>query len=469
MPSNPTYLSNRAAAYISANKFDAALTDSLQANQLDPANEKILYRLARIYTSLGRPKDALNIYAKIPGGVSAKDTAATKHALTCINSAETQITDPSGNANMAIWSLDQAKQSLGPGVPWPRRWQLLRARALLKNGSANSLGEVQGITTSLMRDDPTDAEAIVLAGRALYLKDDKPPAGKTDYERAEYHFRQALNLDPDLSEARECLKTLKKLERARAEANDAFKRNRYNEAISKYTDTLLIDPSNKLTNAKILGNRAIVRMKTKEFTQAIDDCNAALKLDPEYTKARKTRAKATGENGDWATALDDLKALAEEHPADADLARAIKHADLELRKSKRKDYYKILDVSKEATEQEINRAYKKKALRCHPDKFLGEEKVRKEEEFKELTEANETLSDSVKRQRYDSGVDLMEEGGGMGGGGFPGGFGGGGGVQIDPEMLFNMMGGAGGGGGGGGFRFASGGPGMRGGQGGFPF
>lgn len=466
-PTNPTYLSNRAAAYISANKYDAALADSIQANQLDPTNDKILHRLARIYTSLGRPQDALDTYSKIPGGASAKDTAAAKQAVLAIRSAESQLNEESGNANMALWSLDQAKQSLGFGVPWPRRWQILRARAYLKSGTVNALGEVQGIVTSLMRDNPTDAEAVVLAGRALYLRDEKPKAGKSDYQRAEDCFRQALNLDPDMSEAREALKVLKRLERARNEANDVFKRGRYAEAVQKYTECLTVDPRNKTTNAKLLGNRALSRMKIKEYDEAIKDCEAALKLDPTYTKARKTKAKAIGENGDWQKAVEELKGLAEENPGDNDLAKEMRNAELELKKSKRKDYYKILGVDKDAGEAEISRAYKKKALRCHPDKFQGDKE--KEEEFKELTEANEVLSDPQKRQRYDSGVDLMEPGEGMGG--FPAGFGGfggfgggaGGGVQIDPEMLFNMMGG---GMRQGGFTFSTGGGPPR---GGFPF
>ena len=464
---NPTYLSNRAAAYISANKYDAALTDSLHANQLDPTNDKILHRLARIYTSLGRPEDALDTYSKIPGGASAKDTTAAKSAIQAIKSAENQINSADGNANMGLWSLDQAKQSLGLGLPWPRRWQLLRAKAHLKNGSANSLGEVQGIVTSLMRDNSTDAEAIVLAGRAFYLKDDKIKGGKSDYQRAEDCFRQALSLDPDMTEAREALKIMKRFERARNEANDVFKRGRYTEAVDLYSKCLVIDLSNKITNAKVLLNRGLAKTKLKMFDEAIKDCEAALKLDPTYIKARKVKAKAVGEAGDWQRAVEELKALAEESPGDNDVTKDLRHAELELKKSKRKDFYKILGVDKDAGDAEISRAYKKKALKCHPDKFQGDKA--KEEEFKELTEANETLSDPQKRQRYDSGVDLMEPGEGMSG--FPagfGGFGGGGGVQIDPEMLFNMMGGGMGGGRAGGmpgFSFSTGG----GSRGGFSF
>lgn len=449
--------------------------DSLQASRLDPKNDKILHRLARIYTSLGRPQDALDTYAKIPHA-SATDTSAATKALTSIRVAEDQINAEEGNGNMALWSIDQAKQTLGAGTPTPRRWQILRAKANLKIGSANTLGEVQAIAQALMRENPMDAEAIVLAGRAFYLKDDKPRQGKSDYERAEDHFRQALSLDPDNADARNSLRTMKKLDRARTSANDMFKRGRYSDAVVGYTDALTIDASNKVTNAKLLGNRALARIKIKEFDEARSDCDLALKLDPTYTKAKRTRAKATGESGDWEQAVKDLKSMAEEYPGDGELNKELRNAELELKKSKRKDYYKILGVDKDAGDKDIERAYKRKAAVLHPDKTMGD-KV-KEEEFKDCLEAKELLLDPQKRHMYDSGADLMEPGMGGMGGGFPGGmggmggmhgFGGGGGVQIDPEMLFNMMNG-GGGGGGGGFRFASGGGGGGGGRGGYsPF
>ncbi|KIX06287.1 uncharacterized protein Z518_04262 [Rhinocladiella mackenziei CBS 650.93] len=466
-PSNPTYLSNRAAAYISANQYSQALSDSLQASRLDPNNDKILHRLARIYTSLGRPQDALDTYAKIPNA-SATDTAAARKALQSIEMAEKQINSEDGNGNMALWSIEQAKSTLGSGTPTPRQWQILRAKAHLKLGSTNALGEVQGIAQNLMRENPMDAEAIVLAGRAFYLKDEKPRQGKSDYERAEDYFRQALALDPDNADARNSLRTMKKLDRARTAANDMFKRGKYSDAVNAYAEALTIDPTNKVTNAKLLGNRAMSRIKVKQYDEAKADCDHALKLDPTYIKARKTRAKATGEAGDWEQAVKDWKAMVEDNPSDSELNKELRNAELELKKSKRKDYYKILGVDKDAGDKEIERAYKRKAALLHPDKTQGDKA--KEEEFKDCLEAKETLLDPQKRQMYDSGADLAEPGISMGGfpggmGGF-GGMGGGGGVQIDPEMLFNMMNGMGGAGSGhGGFRFST-----AGGRGGFsPF
>ena len=65
-----------------------------------------------------------------------------------------------------------------------------------------------------------------------------------------------------------------------------------------------------------------------------------------------------------------------------------------------KDYYKILGVEKTATQDDIKKAYRKLAMKHHPDRNAGNKSS--EEKFKEITEANEVLSDPEKRKKYDT-------------------------------------------------------------------
>ncbi len=90
-----------------------------------------------------------------------------------------------------------------------------------------------------------------------------------------------------------------------------------------------------------------------------------------------------------------------------------------------KDYYQILGVTKQASETEIKKAYRKLALQYHPDRNKGDKEL--EKKFKEVTKAYEVLSDSSKRQTYDQFGEAAFEQGGQGAGGPFGGFGGQGG------------------------------------------
>ncbi len=105
----------------------------------------------------------------------------------------------------------------------------------------------------------------------------------------------------------------------------------------------------------------------------------------------------------------------------------------------KRDYYEVLSVNKNASAEEIKKAYRKLAVQYHPDKNAGN--VEAEEKFKEICEAYEVLSDPEKRERYDRfGHQAFSPGrGGQGFGGFEG-------IDLE-EALRTFMGAFGGGGG----------------------
>ncbi|MCK5510853.1 molecular chaperone DnaJ [Candidatus Parcubacteria bacterium] len=107
-----------------------------------------------------------------------------------------------------------------------------------------------------------------------------------------------------------------------------------------------------------------------------------------------------------------------------------------------KDYYNTLGVDKNASQDEIKKAFRKKAHEYHPDKASGDES-----KFKEVNEAYQTLGNSQKKSQYDQFGSTFEQA--QAGGGFANGFSGfsngfsGGGVKVDFDDLGEMFGGIG--------------------------
>lgn len=108
-----------------------------------------------------------------------------------------------------------------------------------------------------------------------------------------------------------------------------------------------------------------------------------------------------------------------------------------------KDYYKILGVERSATPEDIKKAFRKLALKYHPDRNKGNKEA--EEKFKDINEANEVLSDPQKRARYDqlgaSYSDWQARGGNQGNFNWNDWASAGGGTQMDMGDLESLFGG----------------------------
>merc|ERR1719198_2298934 len=126
-------------------------------------------------------------------------------------------------------------------------------------------------------------------------------------------------------------------------------------------------------------------------------------------------------------AINALRGAIESAPDNADdrLQQALQKAEAALKQSKQINYYKVLDVPRTADNKAIKSAYRKLALKYHPDKLpLDASDAQKEEqetEFQKVAQAYEVLSDAEMRAKYDRGEDVTgnpEQPQGHGGG-FP--------------------------------------------------
>lgn len=102
-----------------------------------------------------------------------------------------------------------------------------------------------------------------------------------------------------------------------------------------------------------------------KLNDAVSDCTSALSLDEKYLKALLRRAWCYMELQNYKEAVRDYEQVYKMNMT-RENKRLLHEAKLELKKSSRKDYYKILGITKTATPDEIKKAYRKRALVHHP-------------------------------------------------------------------------------------------------------
>lgn len=421
---NPALYGNRCAALMALSRYEEALKDAQKAYNLDASNVKHIVRLAKVSGLFGDPGTAMALFGQAsnisPNAVSSSDTLPFQEMQRNLSQAQ-QLSGKAG-----LYSLDAAKRHLGKGVNVPYSWRLIEAKLLHSSGRN---AEAEGLTVNLLREKQTP-EALVLRAQLLLTNGG-------EIETAVAHFRQALQLDPDNKTAKASFKAVRAIEKAKLEGNDHFKARNYYEAVTKYTNAIDLCNSIHLegpTLSKLFSNRASTYSLLGEHIKALDDCDSSLEYDTAFIKPMKLRARTLLKLEKYEESVQAFKTAIEANPQDRNLRQEFREAELEFKKSQRKDLYKLLEVDKTASSSEIKKSYKKLALRYHPDKNSGDEAAA--EKFKEITEAYETLSNDQKRQRYDSGVDLQDDCNGFRGSGF--GQSGG----VDPSVLFQMFGGA---------------------------
>ncbi|CDO68768.1 hypothetical protein BN946_scf184989.g34 [Trametes cinnabarina] len=441
-PSEPTYWTNRAAAYMALKRFKPALGDCQQAASLQSANPspKTLVRLARCQLSTGSTAPALSTLRSVLA-LDPKNDAALKLQQRVLE-LEAHLRNLDGARSRKEWgmariALDKCMQVIeNEGGDVPIQWRLWKVEHEIarKNWDAASIA-----ANDALRFEPNSPDALT----------------------ATQHVQSALRLDPGHVAAMKLRKRIKDVERLKEEGNLAFKTGKLQDAVDKYSEALERIGSDEREGsgghirAVLLSNRATTFVKLERWEDALADAETSLELDSTSFKAARTRARIFVHMEKFDAAIVDFKSAIEQaelEGSDADvraLKAELKKAEVALKQSKTKDYYKILGVERTCTEMEIKKAYRRESLKHHPDKGGDEEK------FKLISEAHGVLSDPVKRQRYDLGEDDEDERfGGMGGG-------------VDLSELFAQFHGAGfGGGRGPGFSSYGGGGGYGGGYGG---
>ncbi|XP_050242953.1 dnaJ protein P58IPK homolog [Quercus robur] len=428
---NAAELLERVSQSVKVKRYSDALDDLNTAIEADPMFSEAYFRRASILRQLCRYEESEKSYNKFlelkPGNSAAqKELSQLFQAQSALDTALTLF--DSGDFTKSLEYVDKVVLVFSPACS---KAKLLRVKLLLAEKEYSSAISETGL---ILKEDENNLNALLLRGRAYYYL--------ADHDVALRHYQKGLRLDPEHSELKKAYFGLKNLLKKSKSAEDNVNKGKLRVAVEDFKGALALDPNHLAHNVHLHLGLCKVLVKLGRGKDAITSCNEALNIDGELLDALVQRGEAKLLTEDWEGAVEDLKAAAQQSPQDMEIRESLMRAEKALKMSKRKDWYKILEVSKTASVSEIKRAYKKLALQWHPDKNV-ENREEAEAKFREIAAAYEVLSNEEKRTRYDRGEDV-EDMGGQGGGGFN--FGGG------QPFTFTFEGGFPGGGGfGGGF------------------
>lgn len=424
---------------IKVKRYSEALDDLNAAIEADPSLSEAYWHRASVQRQLCRYEKSeidYNKYLELKPG-----TAAVEKELSQLHQAQKAMQSASdlfeaGDFAKALEYINKVVLVFSPACS---KAKLLKVKLLL--ASKDYSGAISE-TGYILKQNEDDLDALLIRGRAYYYL--------ADHDIAIRHYQKGLRLDPEHSGLKKAYFGLKNLLKKTKSAEDNASKGKLRVAAEDYKAALALDPDHTAYNVNLHLGLCKVLVKLGRGKDALNSCTDALNIDEELTEALVQRGEAKLLIEDWEGAVQDIKEAAEKSPQDMDIREALMRAEKALKISKRKDWYKILGVSKHASVAEIKRAYKKMALQWHPDKNV-DNREEAENKFREIAAAYEVLGDEDKRTRYDRGED--EEMGGMGGGGYGGfggfdPFGGGGGGGGGQQYTFHFEGGFPGGGGG---------------------
>jgi len=393
----------RFTAYDRAKKTTQALADLDSALRLDGQNIQALASRGKLQQSLGRCTEAASDFNRVlqlkPDHGDAKRLGPK--AFECA-----QVLERATRA-MQAKDWETAERELTAAIDLlgsVTHLKKLRAQARFNLGMhfecIADAGEV-------VKHDRQDVESLLLRGRAYYETG--------DHEMAARHVAEALQSDPDHQPSRALHKTLSSLRKLHEQTKKHLQAGKHAEALKAANEALGVAPEHQVFNKILWTERCRAEIGLGKIREAKQSCGEAARIDGGYIEPRLVIAKAISdraeETSDFEDALRSWNDALQVDNNNNEAKEGHQRAQAALEQSKKKNYYKILGVPRNADKAAIKKAYRKLALELHPDRHAeleGDDKKRMESKFADVGEAYEVLTDDELRRKYDLGEPVFE-------------------------------------------------------------
>ncbi|KAG9471731.1 hypothetical protein GDO78_023233 [Eleutherodactylus coqui] len=282
--------------------------------------------------------------------------------------------------------------------PWDPSARELRSECHLHNGDLTKAIQDLKPTTKLRNDN-----------RAAFLKLSKLYYILGEHEESLSQVRECLKLDQDDKDCHSHYKQVKKLSRQLESAEELVRNQRYEAAVEKFESAMKTEPNVELYRKRAKERICHCLSKSQHTEAAIKMCTEALQRDPQNPQVLKDRAEVYILSEEYERAVEDFQQAKELDGDNEEINQGLERAQKLLKQSRKRDYYKILGVKRNANKQEVIKAYRKLAQQWHPDNFQSEEEKREaEKKFIDIAAAKEVLTDPEMRQKVDAGEDPLD-------------------------------------------------------------
>uniref|UniRef100_H3A723 DnaJ homolog subfamily C member 3 n=1 Tax=Latimeria chalumnae TaxID=7897 RepID=H3A723_LATCH len=404
-PENYLTYYKRAAVYLAMGKSKSALPDLSKAIELKPDFLAARLQRGNILLKQGNTEEAkLDFEAVLqasPGNEEAQNQLSRAEELDSF----IQEAEEAYERQEHVHAVDLLEKVIELS-PWDPAARELRAECYIELGEFNKAILDLKPTTRLRNDN-----------RAAFLKLSKLHYNLGEHEESLIQIRECLRLDQDDRPCFAHYKQVKKLSKQLDSAEEFIKEQRYDEAIERYEAVMKTEPDVEVYATKARERICHCLSKSKRVEEALDLCSEAHQSDPRNIFILRDRAEAFILNEEFERAVEDYQEAREFDGENNELKEGMERAQKLLKMSKKRDYYKILGVKRNANKQEIIKAYRKLAQQWHPDNFQGEEEKKEaEKKFIEIAAAKEVLTDPEMRQKFDAGEDPLDPENQQGGG-----------------------------------------------------
>ncbi|RAL08428.1 DnaJ and TPR domain protein [Aspergillus homomorphus CBS 101889] len=410
-PTNYLVLFQRGAAYLSLGKNSQALADFDRVLQLRPGFESALLQRSRLRAKSADWTGAFEDLSMANKGLSsefreleeARESALLAQEAEKLGSWDTCV----GQANIA---LGKASMSLS--------LRQTRAHCRFERGE---IEEGLSDLALISQISPGSLEPHLQISSMLFYS-------LGDYDRGISQVRKCLHSDPDSKTCNSLYRREKKLLKQLQKLDTVTNSRKFNNVVNLLVGVgddggLLDDVQSDVEQAKNSGyihpaapNRLYASLvertceayqETQMRKRAASYCSQALELNPSSLAGLLYHGQIAIDEDRFEDAISILNKAKEHHSSSKKVQDLLQRAHILQKRSKQKDYYKILGVARDADERTIKRAYRQLTKQHHPDKVIsrGVSKEEAEKRMAAINEAYEVLSDHELRGRYDSGDD----------------------------------------------------------------